>query len=619
MFQCNGLHSSEIQNRETAIEVEGSDSYELMKEGEEKRLRTIGFYDFWTATGSNYFHSPLNSIKNVEMVQNPSLFPPKNQQTWVHKEQDPYASETPLKKTLRNPRTASMAKKGASMRAERVPFLQNLPLRSNHLQVIYNDRSYLSMPTNLHKTIHDATITRQTIEHKIATNAWPPAKNNKKQNTNTSKIPPKSNIIPTKNKNTTYNLKHFPDLFKTIKILRLEGWLCSFNKDDQLIILHGYGKDPMASIMEKTLQIEKLEKDKSSLKRVNKMSLERYEQMRNVNLDLNIKLDKLAQDLCASSENALSLRDDLGLILQQFHQLTAKICSEICMLCKNNIEQDYLKNTADLVEEHKKALERATLTDSNCDSIKKLVKDCVGSLSTRLDNIKKDLQSKLKKELDTLKGENVNLSENQKARRAKKHAKNKTQDTKITLDEDIIKFLIIQNAMQGVTNANIQEQKTNNAKIAEQILNESNWSEDYYPDHDQTESMSEITTSTVSELEESHIDDVDSSPFKIKPRNNKQDDTTQQCPLLLTMAKSSICTNFLEVIEQIPKLELKETKTSGQGLSEVDKIFKEAGLSSQDFLSDSSGEIITIEEEEAQEDQSVEIITIVEEEEEDEE
>ena len=91
--------------------------------------------------------------------------------------------------------------------------------------------------------------------------------------------------------------------------------------------------------------------------------------------------------------------------------------------------------------------------------------------------IKQNLLERIKQETELMKGENENLSENQKARRAKKHARNKNQNSEISLDEDIVKFLIIQNALQGVTTAHIHEQKITNAKIAEDVLNESNWSD----------------------------------------------------------------------------------------------------------------------------------------------
>ena len=52
-----------------------------------------------------------------------------------------------------------------------------------------------------------------------------------------------------------------------------------------------------------------------------------------------------------------------------------------------------------------------------------------------------------------------------------------------------------------MTTAHILEQKITNAKIAEDVLNESNWSDIYSPECNQQESPSEITTSTVSELD----------------------------------------------------------------------------------------------------------------------
>ena len=112
------------------------------------------------------------------------------------------------------------------------------------------------------------------------------------------------------------------------------------------------------------------------------------------------------------------------------------------------------------------------------------------------------------------------------------------------------------------------------------------------------------------------FNDNSANYLNITSKNNNQEDTALQCPLFQTMSNSNVCTNFLEVLEQTPRLEFKESKNNGQGLSELDRIFKDAGLSSQDYLSDPSGDIITIVEEDEEDDRSVEIITIEEEDEE---
>ena len=139
--------------------MEGTETAKLLKEGEDTRLRSLGFYDFWTASGRDHCHSPLNSIKGTDHLQDPIKFVTGTRVS--DSLLDSYTPKSTLGDKLRNPRTASMAKRGAIMRAEKVPLLQNLPHRSNHLQAIYNEKSNLSLPVNKDKTFSDAASIKQ--------------------------------------------------------------------------------------------------------------------------------------------------------------------------------------------------------------------------------------------------------------------------------------------------------------------------------------------------------------------------------------------------------------------------------------------------------------------------
>ena len=231
-----------------------------------------------------------------------------------------------------------------------------------------------------------------------------------------------------------------------------------------------------------------------------------------------------------------------------------------------------------------------------------------------MDDIKNELGEKLKKEKETLRGTNNNLNENQKARRAKKHSKHKSQETTVSLNEDILTFLIIQNAMSGVAQANIQEQKVKNAKIAEEILDETNWSLDYSSDDNEIEGPGEVTSYTLSELDKVLIDDEEYQEciggggipeeeptllFKMHPGEMTPKDLEQQCPLFQTLAISeNVDTNFLGGVQLIPRSsEINDTAAEKNPPSDLDKIFMASGLSSRDFLSDESIQIITIEKE----------------------
>ena len=112
-----------------AIKTEGADTAEMLKKGEQRRIRNMGFYDFSTAAGGNHCHSPMNSLKNIEQFQDPALFPTRiqgfNRSTLL----EPFEAKVHPRENPRNPRTASMAKRGAIRRAEKSPFMQNLPTR----------------------------------------------------------------------------------------------------------------------------------------------------------------------------------------------------------------------------------------------------------------------------------------------------------------------------------------------------------------------------------------------------------------------------------------------------------------------------------------------------------
>ena len=614
MFQCTGLHYSEIRSRQDAIEIEGAGTAKILKKGERKGLRNLGLYDLSSVAGRSHCHSPLYSIKEMEQHQNPSNFRAVMNSYNVNSQQEIFREGFTQRSQPRNPRTASMAKRGAISRAEKAPFLQNLPARSNHIQFLYNDNAHLDVPYGRDKLIEEAILKKQEIEEKIAANAWPPPPkttdtDSNSKNNNTNKIYTENNKDPAFTSTNKLSFKPFPILSKTIKFLRQEGWLCSVIQEGEILIFHTFKKNPLGMFEMQKIQLDELNEEKKTLKTINKINLERYSQMRNVNMDLNIKLDKLTQDLCESNETSVIQREDLGTILTQFQQIINKICSELCLACEGKIKPFYLKHTQDLVDVHRKDLEKTSTTGLYGDSTKQLVKDCVGSLSTKIGNIKCSLEETLKRQKEVLRGENEELNENQKARRAKKHSKNKGKENSLSLDKDIVKFLIIQNAFNGVAQANIQEQKVSNAKIAEDVLNETSWSDHYSPDSD--ESPREVTSSTLSEMDLSNYfnasdqqttgncDSVEVHNLhnEYHPEEISANEIEDGCPFLQTFANSELDVNILGGLRLHPRFEYSETSTSTGSTSTLEKLFQNAGLSSMDFLSDNSGEIITIEEE----------------------
>ena len=68
----------------------------------------------------------------------------------------------------------------------------------------------------------------------------------------------------------------------------------------------------------------------------------------------------------------------------------------------------------------------------------------------------------------------------------------------------------------------------------------------------------------------------------------------QQCPLFQTFAKSDISTNFLGGVQLFSKPVTDDSEAERNPPSELDRIFNASGLSSRDYLSDESVEIITI-------------------------
>ena len=124
---------------------------------------------------------------------------------------------------------------------------------------------------------------------------------------------------------------------------------------------------------------------------------------------------------------------------------------------------------------------------------------------------------------------------------------------------------------------------------------------DYSPEHNQTDSPSEITSSTVSELEETSgnptegdLEEDANILLKLDPGKMTTDDLEQQCPLFQTFAKSDISTNFLGGVQLFSKPVTDDSEADRNPPSELDRIFNASGLSSRDYLSDESVEIITI-------------------------
>ena len=93
----------------------------------------------------------------------------------------------------------------------------------------------------------------------------------------------KDQIFSTTNK---LSFKPFPNLSKTIKLLRQEGWLCSVIQDGEILIFHTFKKNPLGMIEMQKIQLDELNEEKKTLKTISKINLERYNQMKMIGICL---------------------------------------------------------------------------------------------------------------------------------------------------------------------------------------------------------------------------------------------------------------------------------------------------------------------------------------------